>query len=258
MQAAARLRECIGGSRLPKGRGWRTAALTLAAFAVSTDIAGAAPLVLPPPATIDAQGMARRMQACTACHGPEGRATPEGYFPRIAGKPAGYLHNQLLNFRDGRRGHAAMVHLVTPLSDAYLREIAVHFSRLNLPYPPPPPTRAPAARREHGESLALRGDPARRIPACVACHGTALTGARPALPGLLGLSADYIVAQLGAWKTGARRAAAPDCMADIARALAPVDVAALADWLSAQPVPDQGRAIARLPAPMPVRCGSGG
>ena len=45
--------------------------------------------------------MAQRMQACSVCHGKEGRATNAGYFPRIAGKPAGYLYNQLLNFRTG-------------------------------------------------------------------------------------------------------------------------------------------------------------
>ena len=28
--------------------------------------------------------------ACTTCHGKEGRAGPDGYYPRIAGKPAGY------------------------------------------------------------------------------------------------------------------------------------------------------------------------
>ena len=33
--------------------------------------------------------MAQRMQPCSACHGREGRATPEAFFPRIAGKPAG-------------------------------------------------------------------------------------------------------------------------------------------------------------------------
>ena len=258
MRAAGSWRDRIGSVRRPSGRGGRTLLRTLAVLALSVDLARAAPAALPSPTAIDAQAMARRMQACTPCHGPEGRATPEGFFPRIAGKPAGYLHNQLLNFRDGRRGHAAMVHLVTPLTDAYLREIAVYFSRLSLPYPPPPPARASAERLERGQALALRGDPARRVPACAACHGAALTGARPALPGLLCLSADYIVAQLGAWKTGARRAAAPDCMADIARTLVPEDVAAVAEWLAAQPVPDLGRAIARLPAPMPVRCGSGG
>src|SRR5688500_1472574 len=39
--------------------------------------------------------MAQRMQACVVCHGKEGRATNAGYFPRIAGKPLGYIYNQL-------------------------------------------------------------------------------------------------------------------------------------------------------------------
>ena len=35
--------------------------------------------------------IAQRALACTACHGPQGRAAPDGYYPRLAGKPAGYL-----------------------------------------------------------------------------------------------------------------------------------------------------------------------
>lgn len=70
------------------------AALLLACAAA----VGAAPGPLEVPDTI-----AERVQACTVCHGKQGRATNEGYFPRIAGKPAGYLFNQLVNFRDGRR-----------------------------------------------------------------------------------------------------------------------------------------------------------
>lgn len=65
--------------------------------------------------------MAKRVAACTACHGKEGRATSDGYFPRIAGKPAGYLHNQLLNFREGRRSYAPMTYLIDHLSDASFR-----------------------------------------------------------------------------------------------------------------------------------------
>ena len=45
--------------------------------------------------------MAQRTLACTSCHGKEGRAGPDGYYPRIAGKPAGYLYAQLLHFREG-------------------------------------------------------------------------------------------------------------------------------------------------------------
>ena len=76
---------------------------------------------------------AARWQACTACHGPQGRASPEGYVPRIAGKPAAYLEQQLLNFRDGRRAHAGMGYLLENLSDAALREAAEHFAAQRPP-----------------------------------------------------------------------------------------------------------------------------
>ena len=56
--------------------------------------------------------MAQRVQACTGCHGPQGRAASDGYYPRIAGKPAGYLYQQLLSFRDGRRQYALMANLL--------------------------------------------------------------------------------------------------------------------------------------------------
>ena len=57
--------------------------------------------------------IAQRVVACTGCHGKEGRAAPDGYYPRIAGKPAGYLYNQLLHFRDGRRP-VSYTHLTLP------------------------------------------------------------------------------------------------------------------------------------------------
>src|SRR6266496_3825766 len=81
--------------------------------------------------------MAQRTLACTPCHGKEGRAGPDGYYPRIAGKPAGYLYNQLLNFRDGRRHYGLMARLLDPLTDTYLLEIAQHFASLELPYAAP-------------------------------------------------------------------------------------------------------------------------
>ena len=86
--------------------------------------------------------MAQRVQACTGCHGAQGRAASDGYYPRIAGKPAKYLFNQLVSFRDGRRDYALMTNLLAPLTDAYLREIADHFASLEIPYPPPQPATA--------------------------------------------------------------------------------------------------------------------
>jgi cytochrome c553 len=200
--------------------------------------------------------MAQRTLACTACHGAQGRAGPDGYYPRIAGKPAGYLYNQLLNFRDGRRHYAAMTRLIDPLSEPYLLEIAQHFSGLELSYAAPPRPQVTPAVLERGRQLALHGEPAAKLPACVSCHGPALTGVQPNTPGLLGLPHDYLNAQLGAWRTGQRRAHAPDCMAQVARTLTPEDLNAVSSWLAAQPLPAHPRAVDRLPEPAPVACGS--
>ncbi len=194
--------------------------------------------------------MAQRTLACVACHGKEGRAGPDGYYPRLAGKPAGYLYNQLLNFRDGRRHYGLMTGLVDPLTDAYLMEIAQHFSRLDLPYPPPQPALAPKELLARGQLLVTQGDAGKKIPACSQCHGQALTGVTPNIPGLLGLSRDYLNAQLGAWQTRQRRAQAPDCMAHIAGQLTPQDVAAVAHWLASQALPANTKPASSLP-PVP-------
>jgi len=204
-----------------------------------------------PPDTI-----AQRVLACVPCHGNEGRATNEGYYPRIAGKPSGYLYNQLLNFRDGRRRNAAMAYLVAHQTDAYLAEIATHFAAQRLPYPPPRAGNAGPAELERGRQLAEHGDKARALPACASCHGGALTGVLPATPGLLGLPRDYLSAQIGAWKAGSRRAAAPDCMAQIARALVPEDIGAVSAWLASRPVPANPDAVAAAGSDPPLRCGT--
>lgn len=205
--------------------------------------------------------MAERTQACTACHGPQGRAGPDGYYPRLAGKPAGYLYNQLRNFKDGRRHYVLMEGLLAPLSDDYLRDMAEYFASLTPPHPRPLPSGASPNDLARGRTLALRGDATLQLPACVQCHGQALTGVMPTTPGLLGLPRDYLNAQLGGWQTGQRRAHAPDCMADIAGKLSPQDVNAVALWLAAQPAPDPAHAAAARPPrtpgqlPLPL-CGS--
>ncbi|MEO8546215.1 MAG: cytochrome C [Burkholderiaceae bacterium] len=205
-------------------------------------------LALPSHAASFEDTLAQRLLACTGCHGENGRAVGTVYFPRIAGKPAGYLLNQLRNFRDGRRNYGLMTGMVEYLSDDYLQEIAQHFSALDLPYPAPQAAKLDGAQQAQAYRLVTQGDSGRSIAACTTCHGSALTGFAPHVPGLLGLPRDYINAQLGAWKTGQRRAHAPDCMADIARALTTKEVALVSGWLAAQALPPDSHAVMRLPA----------
>src|SRR3712207_3407120 len=62
-----------------------------------------AALVQPAPPAPPEDPMARRVAAWTVCHGEQGRAATDTCYPRITGKPDGYLYSQLVNFRDGRR-----------------------------------------------------------------------------------------------------------------------------------------------------------
>ena len=199
--------------------------------------------------------LAQRALACTGCHGKEGRAAPDGYYPRLAGKPAGYLYNQLLNFRDGRRDYGLMSELIAPLSDVYLKELAGHFASLDLPYPSPQKPSLPAPELARAETLIRNGDALRKLLACTACHGERLTGTQPAVPGLLGLSRDYLNGQLGAWRSGQRRAQSPDCMAQIAKTLTEADINAITQFLAGQALPADPHPAPALAAPAPVRCG---
>jgi cytochrome c553 len=198
----------------------------------------------------------QRVVACASCHGAKGEGLRiNEYYPRIAGKPAGYLYNQLVNFRERRRQSPVMNHMVAYLSDAYLREIADYYAGLPPSFPPPVPM-PPGPVLARGEALMTKGDAARKIPACIACHGQALTGMQPAIPALIGLDAQYIAAQMGAWRNKTRRAKAPDCMASIASLLVPGDISALAAWLAVQA--PTAKSSAPLPPgslKLPMDCG---
>jgi len=199
--------------------------------------------------------MQERLAACNLCHGEHGEGKRgNAYYPHLAGKPSGYLRAQLQAFRDGRRLYPQMNWLMRHMGDDYLDRIADYYAAL----PPQSSAQAIAMTQEaaeHARQLVEQGDIERGIPACVACHGADLAGVEPGVPALLGLPPDYIVAQLGAWREGTRVATAPDCMAEVARALSPSDMRRLGEWLASQ-----GAARSLPPAPagsysLPVKCG---
>lgn len=202
-----------------------------------------------------ADTMKERARPCLSCHGAETQATTDGFSPRLAGKPAQYLFNQLASFRDGRRTYAPMVYLVQYMTDDYLREMAGYFAALELPHPPPEPAALTAAQAARARQLVQEGDPARGVPACVDCHGERLSGVAPAIPSVLGLPRQYMNAQFGAWRSGRLRSIEPDCMAEVARRIAAEDVPLLTAWLASQRVPADSRP-AKAARRLPLECGS--
>lgn len=197
-----------------------------------------------------------RVQGCVTCHGQSGQGTENGYFPRIAGKPAAYLYNQLIAFRDGTRKYPPMNYLVAYLPDPYLKEMAQHFASLRPAFAPKEQANVDPAVVARGKAIATAGDPNRGIPACIACHGAGLTGMEPGIPGLVGLRAAYITAQLTRWRVGDRRTADPDCMKRIATRLSETDVAAVSAWLAMQDPPKDASPESSNLVRMPLACGS--
>jgi cytochrome c553 len=208
------------------------------------------------PAFKDVDSIEARVQGCVTCHGQSGQGTGNGYFPRIAGKPAGYLYNQLVAFRDGKRRYPPMNYLVAYLPDSYLREIAEHFARQRPPFAAKEAASADAAATRRGQLLVTAGDASKGIPACIACHGAGLTGMEPGIPGLVGLRPNYIVAQLTRWRVGDRHAAEPDCMKRVAARLSDTDITAVAAWLSQQDAPANSSPESSNLVRMPFACGS--
>ena len=197
-----------------------------------------------------------RVQGCVTCHGQSGQGTQNGYHPRIAGKPARYLYNQLVAFRDGTRRYPPMNYLVAYLPDAYLKEMADHFAAQRPAFSPKETPKIDAATIARGKTIATVGDPTRAIPPCIGCHGAGLTGMEPGIPGLVGLRSAYINAQLTRWRVGDRRTAEPDCMKRIATRLTEGDITAVSAWLAMQDPPKDSSPEAANLVRMPLACGS--
>jgi len=168
----------------PRGR-WVGRAILLVPLMLYPAVAPAQPTDRAPD-TIEA-----RLRACTPCHGSQGQGTNNDYFPRLAGKPAGYLMNQLIAFRDGRRRYPPMNYLLEYQSEPYLQKIAEYFAALRPSPVQNVATDVSAVVLARGRSLVTEGDPARGVPACSGCHGPKLTGMEPAIPGLVGLRELY-------------------------------------------------------------------
>jgi cytochrome c553 len=162
--------------------------------------------------------------ACLACHGLAGEGDG-AYAPRLAGIDAGYLERQLIAYADGRRSHPQMSYIAGKLDARERRAVAAHYAGLTMPA---------AAPRSAEDALAAalyhRGDPARGLAPCAACHGEQGQGIGPANPPLAGQPQGYLAAQVELWRQAKRRSDPGDVMLRISQQLSPEESAALAAY----------------------------
>lgn len=185
-----------------------------------------------------AQGNGHGAPPCQSCHGAHGEGQAAAGFPRLAGLDATYLARQLADYANGTRANAIMQPIARALSADERQAVAAYYGELPVPAMPPSPQK-PA--NGLGATLATRGRWSQQVPACEQCHGPGGAGVGSNFPPLAGQPAAYIEAQLVAWQQGTRRNDPLQLMQHLSRKLDADDIAAVAQWFAAQPLPGGSR-----------------
>ena len=163
--------------------------------------------------------------ACAGCHGEHGIA-PAPQFPNLAGQSAIAIYKQLHDYKSGSRVNEIMTSIAQSLQDQDIVNLSTHF--------------ASATERAHDPNtaevtdedtlrLVERGDPARGLPACNACHGFN-SGGPIETPSLSRQNKEYLASQLHAFQTSDRRNDIYTRMRSIALKLTEREVDALATF----------------------------
>ena len=172
-------------------------------------------------------------QVCAACHGADGNSAAPAN-PKLAGQPAEYITKQLKNFKDaakepnkdGARKSAVMSALTATLTDQDMLNLGAYYSdkpiksgSAKLPY-------------DAGKKVYQGGNSGTGVPACAACHGPSGAGIPSQFPRLGGQHADYILAQLKAFRSGDRVNDAGKMMRTIASKMSDQEMVAVANYVS--------------------------
>lgn len=167
---------------------------------------------------------ARGLPACVSCHGAGGNSTIS-VNPKLAGQHEGYLYKQLVNFTTPERNNPVMTTFATMLSDEDKRNVAAWLVTQK---------QTPGAAKnkdtvELGKRIYRGGIADKSVPACASCHGANGAGIPVQYPRISGQHQDYTIAQLGLFKTGARKSVE---MAPIAKRMSDEEMKAVADYVA--------------------------
>jgi len=132
---------------------------------------------------------------CTMCHGAQGLSASDA--PNLAGQYPEVVIKQLRDYKAGRRLNPVMQALAENLTAQDMDDLAAYYADV------PKARTAPTTYDETLPALVRVGDPLRNIAPCIACHGG--VDQKLGAPWLEGMPKAYLVAQLQAFKDGARR-----------------------------------------------------
>lgn len=166
----------------------------------------------------------RGLPACVSCHGAGGNSTIS-VNPKLGGQHQAYLYKQLVDFSTGHRNQPVMTTYAKLLTDEEKHNVAAWLATQKA---------TPGAAKnkdtvELGKKIYRGGIAEKNVPACASCHGAAGAGIPVQYPRLAGQHQDYTFAQLGLFKTGARKGTAMDA---IAQRMSDDEMKAVADYVA--------------------------
>jgi cytochrome c553 len=178
-------------------------------------------------------------ERCLECHGTTGEGQgfsngTDGKFAKLGGQYPAYIVKQIQDFRSGKRKHEFMKMMATGISDADLADIAAYFATLPALAGTPRAASAAAQDAAHpaARQLYAQGDPMRKLPACVACHGEGGKGVAGVAPVIGGQGQRYLEQQLQDWRNGSRNNSAGGVMNQLAAPLTDAEIESLARYVS--------------------------
>jgi len=176
-------------------------------------------------ALYDTGDNARGLPACVSCHGAGGNSSIVAN-PKLSGQSQNYIHKQLVDFTTPNRVQPVMTLYAKMLSEDEKQNIAAWLATQQ--------PKGGAARNknsiETGRKIWRGGIADRGVAACASCHGANGAGIPVQYPRLAGQHQDYTVAQLQAFKIGARNNSVQ--MGTLAKRMSDDEMKAVADYIA--------------------------
>jgi cbb3-type cytochrome c oxidase subunit III len=172
-----------------------------------------------------AAGEAKATTVCAACHVADGsRGLPT--YPILQGQHPQYLVKQLTEFKEGKRKNSIMNGMAAALTPQDMANVAAFYASKKA--------KDGASKNKDlvatGEKIYRGGIAKKGVAACAGCHSPNGAGIPAQYPRLAGQHADYIKAQLTAFRQGERTNSAQ--MSAIGANLSDKEIEALADYVA--------------------------
>lgn len=168
-----------------------------------------------------ARGNELAQQACTSCHGADGRSQQPD-IPSLAGQQPDFITLQMILFREGVRQQPVMNQFAQGLPDRDIEDLAAFFASLP-PGPPDDRSARDAALFERGRALSARMN-------CGVCHLQDYRG-RNQVPRITGQREEFLARTMAEYRDGRRIGADPQ-MNGAVFGVSDADLGAIAHYLA--------------------------